>query len=75
MTLSKPTIRQLEEIIFCYTLQEACIVELVDSICWDIADAYYMLIQKYHPKSQKQLSYKPLEQPTIHLSSAQFIFI
>ena len=43
------------------------IIESVDSICRDSADTQYMLIQTNSSKSPKQLTYKPLLHPTVHL--------
>ena len=43
------------------------IIESVDSICRDSADTQYMLIQTNFSKSPKQLTYKPLLHPTVHL--------
>ena len=45
-----------------------CNIESVDSICRDSVDTqYYMLIQTNFSKSPKQLTYKPLLHPTVHL--------
>ena len=43
------------------------ITESVDSIYRDSADTQYMLIQTNFSKSPKQLTYKPLLHPTVHL--------
>jgi len=43
------------------------LIESVDSICRDSADTQYMLIQTNFSKSPKQLTYKPLKHPTVHL--------
>jgi len=50
-----------------YLSVQSTIIESVDCICRDSVDMQYMLIRKNFSKSPKQLTYKPLQHPTVHL--------